>query len=298
MFCENCGTKLSDGARFCSGCGSAVADITLREPVKRPVKKPVKRPSSDTENGVVAAPAKEAVKPATDFDYGDFATHSGSAAKSSQGSYQPYDYSSTDTGSVSTNEINRNSFLLIAVGYGLLALIFYSVVIWRSFNYFNGFYAIAEFFDLIWSVFSYVLQIAFVVYFAGALLCVNKLPFTRMAAYMLPSIIPFVYLLANMLITGYLYSFMEIVISFLGTCSIFVVVGGFALLTNERIVRVDHPIYPFGLAFALLGCRLIAFCILYFICYHTPVFVRNAIEAAGIFICFAAVQFFEMRREL
>ena len=33
MFCENCGTKLSDDVKFCRNCGAPVEEDTKREKV-------------------------------------------------------------------------------------------------------------------------------------------------------------------------------------------------------------------------------------------------------------------------
>ena len=40
MFCENCGAKLEDDAKFCTECGTPVEDIAVSEPAPQPVAQP------------------------------------------------------------------------------------------------------------------------------------------------------------------------------------------------------------------------------------------------------------------
>lgn len=40
MFCENCGSRLEEGAQFCINCGQSIpAEPTARQPVRRPVRR-------------------------------------------------------------------------------------------------------------------------------------------------------------------------------------------------------------------------------------------------------------------
>jgi len=58
MFCKNCGKELADNERFCSQCGAAQEETTIKqEPVAEPVAEPVTEPVA--EETVVEAPVQE-----------------------------------------------------------------------------------------------------------------------------------------------------------------------------------------------------------------------------------------------
>ena len=50
MFCEECGAKLEDGARFCENCG---AQINQDAAVDVPLASPAKKAGGNAESGVI-----------------------------------------------------------------------------------------------------------------------------------------------------------------------------------------------------------------------------------------------------
>lgn len=57
-FCGNCGMKVTDGTKFCPGCGTKLPEVQAAAPVEAPVAEPVVVPTP------VAAPAEAQAAPA------------------------------------------------------------------------------------------------------------------------------------------------------------------------------------------------------------------------------------------
>ncbi len=319
MFCNKCGAKLFDGDRFCSDCGAVVqvyvretvrdqgdetirvnaiakGDATVRESIRIPEKAPERQSSaSSTRSSVPAAQP-------TDFDYGDFATYNKQSESDSSSVDYSAGFSSMKTVSYRENEINRSLFLTIAAGYGIFYIL-YQVAVFLPVVMPMEFYQIA----------NIVLGISYIVYLAGAFLCVNKTPLTHMIVYLVPMLFPVAMFCINIIffrmqfIAEYLVA---VAVQSLGTI---VIIALFALLTNERIINVTHPVYPIGVLFILLTVLAIGIAVTeYFyqqknalMITHQAVdtsllsfILSNSVSNLFVLLGFTAVQFFEKRREV
>lgn len=324
MFCNKCGAKLFDGDRFCSDCGAVVqvyvretvrdqgdetirvnaiakGDATVRESIRVPEKAPERQSSaSSTRSSVPAAQP-------TDFDYGDFATYNKQSESDSSSVDYSAGFSSMKTVSYRENEINRSLFLTIAAGYGIFYILYQVAFV------FTPRFAVVSMPMAFYQIASIVLGISYIVYLAGAFLCVNKTPLTHMIVYMIPMLFPVAMFFINILIfrmqfmTEYLVA---VAVQSLGTI---VIIALFALLTNERIINVTHPVYPIGVLFILLTVLAIGIAVAeYFyqqknalMITHQAVdisllsfILRNSVSNLFVLLGFTAVQFFEKRREV
>lgn len=269
MFCYNCGTKLSDGARFCHCCSAAVEEENDAPEKSEAVKKPV--PASD---------------------YSDFATYGKIQEESTADDAYSDGFFSTGNGSVRENEINRNLFFIIAVVFGIWSIIFVIA----------GFIVGPFSMDIIIiykNVSSVINTITLSLYLSGAFICVNKIPHLNMLAYM----IPFVLNTVSQQIIAFNFGTPAGITELSGAVFFILSISAFAVLTNERItIKLNNPYYPSVLLLLTVIVNLILSVVLSVVMQYTVIDIIYYIlplcaPYIVAFFGFTAVQLIEKRRE-
>ena len=197
--------------------------------------------------------------------------------------------------------------MTIAAGYGIFYILYQVAFV------FTPRFAVVSMPMAFYQIASIVLGISYIVYLAGAFLCVNKTPLTHMIVYLVPMLFPVAMFFINILIFRMQFMTEDLVAVAVQSLGTIVIIALFALLTNERIINVTHPVYPIGVLFILLTVLAIGIAVTeYFyqqknalmITHHAvdisllSFILRNSVSNLFVLLGFTAVQFFEKRREV